>query len=663
MDSDAELDAAWRDYTSSTSSLAMLGWQDSDHDGIFDVLDVPLSLTGTGYFDPHEEEYRFAGQSAVQTLVNLNPNGRRNDISVNEVSRLVYSLNGGVNWEVADTFQSAEVTFDVSIPITPGDEIVLRTESLDPITGQLIAVSDQTFRGSAQRPSMVTDSGLHGFVWHDQNGNGEWESDERGVAGLTLQLVDEAGVPVETAQHLDPDQHTSTALLNDVLAGVTLSAVGTGVADARVAAIDVAGISGEQRLFGFVRGGTTGSWTTQWNSDTRLLRIDFDTPTTYLSIDTLAPWNDSQGRLEIYDSEGKLLGRQTSKVLEAGERATLAIGTATPDIAYALVRGTYESAIQLTNLQVGPDSETVSGAFGAYALPHLPQGNYRVAASSSDIWAVGGSDSSVLDLAVLADGRMQWATDSPRPSDFAVLPLPEASGRRNHDFASDVNDDWILSPIDALLVIHDLNTNGSRHLSAEEESAGGPFIDVTGDKRISPIDALSVISALNFGTTNGQPAPDVQEVVAITAWSADFLTPTSGEGEQVTGPEGEADTLELIEASEVAEPFAMALNQVSIGHWIESVKETPPLEHLAESTLHVRDVRRPVTTDPWVQWSGMDGRGNLSARTATETSAGESIAADLQDLSTHALRSSDGGQDLESLLMLLADDICRARTA
>ena len=31
------------------STLAMLGWQDSDGDGIFDVLDVPHRLTGSGY--------------------------------------------------------------------------------------------------------------------------------------------------------------------------------------------------------------------------------------------------------------------------------------------------------------------------------------------------------------------------------------------------------------------------------------------------------------------------------------------------------------------------------------------------------------------------------------------------------------------------------------
>ena len=51
MDNNATLQTAWQNHTSSDASLAMIGWQDSDADGVFDVLDVPLALTGTGRYD------------------------------------------------------------------------------------------------------------------------------------------------------------------------------------------------------------------------------------------------------------------------------------------------------------------------------------------------------------------------------------------------------------------------------------------------------------------------------------------------------------------------------------------------------------------------------------------------------------------------------------
>ncbi len=50
---------AYTAHTSSVSSLEMIGWRDSDGDGIFDVLDVPNSLSGTGFLDPASGQYRF----------------------------------------------------------------------------------------------------------------------------------------------------------------------------------------------------------------------------------------------------------------------------------------------------------------------------------------------------------------------------------------------------------------------------------------------------------------------------------------------------------------------------------------------------------------------------------------------------------------------------
>ena len=43
---------AYDAHTSSPASFAMIGWRDTDGDGVLDVLDVPLTLTGAGAFSP-----------------------------------------------------------------------------------------------------------------------------------------------------------------------------------------------------------------------------------------------------------------------------------------------------------------------------------------------------------------------------------------------------------------------------------------------------------------------------------------------------------------------------------------------------------------------------------------------------------------------------------
>jgi hypothetical protein len=72
----------------------------------------------------------------------------------------------------------------------------------------------------------------------------------------------------------------------------------------------------------------------------------------------------------------------------------------------------------------------------------------------------------------------------------------------------DVNADSHISPVDALLVINELNTSGSRTLTGnggepppidqgEGESQAQAYYDVNNDGYVSPVDALMVINALN----------------------------------------------------------------------------------------------------------------------------------------------------------------------
>jgi len=67
----------------------------------------------------------------------------------------------------------------------------------------------------------------------------------------------------------------------------------------------------------------------------------------------------------------------------------------------------------------------------------------------------------------------------------------------NQMLPRDVNADGLVTPIDALLVINELNRAGSHYLLGPYAAA--PFLDVVSDGYVSPIDALVVINYLNAG--------------------------------------------------------------------------------------------------------------------------------------------------------------------
>ena len=88
--------------TSAEATLAQVGWQDSDGDGIFDVLDVPLNLTGAGSFNPLTSQFEFVGEASVGVLTNQNSSGHQSDITLNRVSRLEVSIDDGPWQTVAE---------------------------------------------------------------------------------------------------------------------------------------------------------------------------------------------------------------------------------------------------------------------------------------------------------------------------------------------------------------------------------------------------------------------------------------------------------------------------------------------------------------------------------------------------------------------------------
>lgn len=539
MGAGTEVEAAFQAHTSSDSSLAMIGWQDSDLDGVFDVLDVPLSLTGSGYYDAAAGLYRFSGYSTVNTLPNMNSSGRRNDITINEVSQAVYSLDGGLTWQVAKSLGQYQTDVVLAIPLTAGHEILIRTQAVDPLTGKIVATSDAEFWGTTAYPTSVANAGIQGQVWWDMDGDAAWDSGERAIPGWTVQLVNGIGEPLALQRVVEPDNYAANALLGNAVQGVTLTALGYDVRDGRVGAIPRSPASTGTKVFGAVRYGVTDQWVTEWTNEGRYLRIDLANPTTVLSIDAIASTSGGYGRLEVYDASGNLLGRTTTKYLQGTAVETMTLSVSTPRIAYAIVRATMDSAICLDNLRVGPQVTATTNSRGAFSFAALPAGTYQVQAVPTSSWVVTAPASSERTVVVGADGKMVWDTVTPSPADFGGQVNPAAPPWQNPLNVLDSNDDGFLTPIDALLIINELNRNGSRHL---QPPAGNvmppPYYDVTGDTNISPLDALRIINALNSRGTSGS--------------GGTFNAGGSGGDGEAEGEAGSADTVASNDVSEAA---------------------------------------------------------------------------------------------------------------
>ncbi|HUP80994.1 MAG TPA: dockerin type I domain-containing protein, partial [Pirellula sp.] len=72
--------------------------------------------------------------------------------------------------------------------------------------------------------------------------------------------------------------------------------------------------------------------------------------------------------------------------------------------------------------------------------------------------------------------------------------------------AADVNGDFSISPLDALVVINRLNAQGSGPLAGQAPTDANSFVDSDNDNSLSPLDALVVINAINNGEGVGELA-------------------------------------------------------------------------------------------------------------------------------------------------------------
>ena len=289
------LDNAYAQHTSSATSLQMLGWRDSDGDGLIDVLDVPFTLQGVGFVDP-AGEYRFLGQSAVQTLPNRNTSSLQNDITVNEISRAEYSLDGGLSWQTAAEYHTYTAKLDLHIPLPNPLPAAIQIRTIDDRS----RASSPLFQGDFTRRSAAWQPGISGFVWNDADSDGFFAGNELGLSGWKVQLIDGAGQPLPAAERLEPDDYAAETRLNAVSSQVALTVVG-GDTNGTVAAGNSSQTSTGGRVFETFTLGNV--WSTDWTPETRQLRMNFATPVSQVADRCDRQRRKSYGRLEVYDAQ------------------------------------------------------------------------------------------------------------------------------------------------------------------------------------------------------------------------------------------------------------------------------------------------------------------------------------------------------------------------
>lgn len=494
MSSNAALDRAYQNITTSNATLAHIGWLDSDNDGIFDVLDVPLQLDGMGQLNAAGTQYTFQGKASVQTLPNLNSSGLQNDITINRVGRIEYRFNNG-NWQTLLTPNQYQVDLNLNIPVpsgTTGTIEIRAVEATVGITSNIFSGTLGTVRDTTAVP------GIQGLVWNDANRDGQWQATETGIGGSQVRLIDNSQQLLVLQSYLEPDNFSEGTIAANQN-GILVEAIGEDTNGTVGVFMDSAATTGTKVFRPYSPSQI--SYVDSFRGDQQQLRATFANPTTVVSIDVVAGNDNTIARLEAYNSSGKLIHRVQSATLNIGAKATLQVVSETNDIAYVVTRAIRNSKIKIDNLVVGPVAQTTTLSNGSYVLPGIPSGTYQVKIVPPSTGYDTVQPSSGVRSTSLVVGTPNTHVD------FALQLT--ASPWQNQTSRHDTNNDGLITAIDVLVIINEINRNGARPLEGTSITAP-PFYDVDGNRNIEALDVLIVINYINAhpeGEAEGEAVP------------------------------------------------------------------------------------------------------------------------------------------------------------
>lgn len=478
MSSGLLLQQAWVNHTSAASTLAMVGWQDSDGDGIFDVLDVPLDLDVSAAYREGSGTLRVVGSATAVALPNQNSAGLGNDITLNRISRIEYRVDKGP-WQTAAAPDAQQAAIDLVIPVDSGFAVI-DLRAVDAATG----IASNIVSVPRTRPT-AGDVAIDGFVYVDYDENDSFDGDDALLSNARMTLLD----PIPFLHgRLDPDD------LDGVIAAdqgnLTIEAIGNTL-DGRVGAFEGGAANGTASFHYF--DAWTGDWGNAWSSrHSRRLQIALDAPTSDASIAVVGSADNSYARLEAYDADGVLLVRDTVGPLGSGEAAMLAVHHAGGRIHSVRAFGHAGTSVSLDDFRYGPATAITSSAVGAFGFPALPDGTYTVHVESP------------ASRYEIADPLRTVTVAGGVATPLSIAAVPIVSRWMNPANPLDVNNDGIVQPLDALRVINDLNRSTARALTDADPIP--PYLDANGDGSVTPLDALRVINYLNRNPAGALPA-------------------------------------------------------------------------------------------------------------------------------------------------------------
>ncbi|MFN9563675.1 MAG: dockerin type I domain-containing protein [Pirellulaceae bacterium] len=482
------LEDAYERLVSPPSTLAMIGWQDSDGDGVFDVMDVPHSLSGSGRFDPVTQSYHFLGSAAVQTLRNQNSSGFQSDITLNRIDRVEIRWDDGP-WVLGASPNGYQVAIDQRW-VAPAGARQISIRAVDSRTG----VTSDVFTGSLSGPPEATWSpGVQGFVWLDQDRDGVPEGEESPLSGWDVELLSSTGQPLGWTKTLEPDQMPTGAIDNNAFPGVTLSSVGID-SDGRLGvAVDSDATTGTKVFSNFSV--KSNRFVTSWGGDGNRLKAQFGSRVEAVRVDVVGESDGSIARIEAYQNGGNLVARADSVSLKPGQKTTLEIVRPSKEIDYVLIRGQGDTTIKIDRVSYGPLVTATTDRSGFYHFEAIPSGSYQVRVTLPGGGFAWSSPSNGTQTVVYQSGQVVNQVDF--GAEFRGSPWMNAV------LPPDVDESGAVTPRDALLVINLLNGYGSINL-AQTELTNLPMIDVNGDLMMTPLDALLVINYLNANGSGGQ---------------------------------------------------------------------------------------------------------------------------------------------------------------
>ena len=181
-------------------------------------------------------------------------------------------------------------------------------------------------------------------------------------------------------------------------------------------------------------------------------------------------------------------------------------------------------SLELSTMLIRPPLHGTSQLQQDGSFVYTPNSNFNREDAFTYIASDGTADSQPATVQIIVDTAYPWYN--------SIRPL-------------NVNDDGSVSPLDALLVVNELNTNGSHRLSLDRtRPLTKPFLDVTCDGNVSPLDALWVINYLN--RPDGEGESIAASGTATTPWG------TMGANAETREPEGDVGDKTRSSVSRVA---------------------------------------------------------------------------------------------------------------